>query len=355
MMNQSERTRKQLALHARAYPRIQIEDVFKFLYQSAFGCEHMVTSLPRATEYIKQEAAGRPDGDGHLIDPLDGDYSRVHLGYVNEGLKAETLAALFCLSAKAEPCGADLLEQKLDVAHELASQGALPFSPEEFSEARAAWRAQGYPPLHHSNTFREIYRPAYRVIANEYLPFLPLLQESDRLTSKETAVVAVAGGSASGKTTLGKLLSHIYDCTVLHMDDFFLRPEQRTPERLAEPGGNVDRERFLSEVLIPLSRRETISYRAFDCATRELTPPISITPKRLTVIEGAYAMHPALESYYELSVFLDVSPELQRERILKRNSPHMAERFFNEWIPLERLYFSDLRVRERCDLTIEIR
>ena len=34
------------------------------------------------------------------------------------------------------------------------------------------------------------------------------------------------------------------------MDDFFLRPEQRRPERFAEPGGNVDRERFAAEVLV---------------------------------------------------------------------------------------------------------
>ncbi len=354
-MNQSERTRELLIEHARVYPRMQMGDLFKFLYQSAFGCEHMATSLPRAIEYIKKEADGRSGGGGRLIDPLDGDYSRVHLEYAKEGLKAETLAALFCLSAKAEPCGADALEQKLDVAHELVSQGVLPFSVKEFVEARDTWRAQGYPSLHHSDAFREAYRPAYRVISNEYLPFLPLLQRIDRLTSKGAAVVAIEGGSASGKTTLGELLSRIYDCTVFHMDDFFLRPEQRTPERLAEPGGNVDRERFLSEVLIPLSQKKTVCYRKFDCATRELMPPISVTPKALTVIEGAYAMHPALAGYYDLSVFLDVSPDLQRERILKRNSHHMAERFFNEWIPLERLYFLDLRVRERCDLSIEIR
>ena len=72
------------------------------------------------------------------------------------------------------------------------------------------------------------------------------------------AVIAIEGGSASGKTTLGALLETLYDCTVFHMDDFFLRPEQRTPERYAEVGGNIDRERFLEEVLIPLRQKETI-------------------------------------------------------------------------------------------------
>ena len=63
-------------------------------------------------------------------------------------------------------------------------------------------------------------------------------------------------------------------------------------------------------------------------------------------------MHPAFSGYYDLSVFLDVSPELQRERILKRNSPKLAERFFSEWIPLESVYFSEMNVKSRCDLRI---
>ena len=59
--------------------------------------------------------------------------------------------------------------------------------------------------------------------------FAPLFTELDRRLAGEAPVrLAIEGGSASGKTTLGKILAERYDCTVLHMDDFFLRPEQRT-------------------------------------------------------------------------------------------------------------------------------
>ncbi|MBQ8758231.1 MAG: hypothetical protein IJZ20_00890, partial [Clostridia bacterium] len=81
------------------------------------------------------------------------------------------------------------------------------------------------------------------------MPFLPLFAKLDGMLLTGNVRLAVEGGSASGKSTLGALLESVYDCTVFHMDDFFLRPEQRTPERFAEIGGNVDRERFLSEVL----------------------------------------------------------------------------------------------------------
>jgi len=181
----------------------------------------------------------------------------------------------------------------------------------------------------------------------------PLLARIDRLMAeRERVLVAIDGGSASGKTTLGALLQSIYACPVFHMDDFFLRPEQRTPERFSEPGGNVDRERFLSEVLLPLREGKAVDYRRFDCKTFTIASPRRIEPGRLNIIEGAYAMHPDLAPYYDLTVFLAVSAEKQRERILKRNAPVQAELFFDRWIPFEQRYFAALNVPERCDLTI---
>ena len=53
-------------------------------------------------------------------------------------------------------------------------------------------------------------------------------------------LVAIDGMCGSGKTTLGQVLSKVYDCNLFHMDDFFLRPEQRTAERMAQDGGNVE-------------------------------------------------------------------------------------------------------------------
>ena len=64
------------------------------------------------------------------------------------------------------------------------------------------------------------------------------------LTQKDMVIVAIDGKCTSGKTTLASKLTEIYDCNVFHMDDFFLRPEQRTPERFVEVGGNGDRRKF---------------------------------------------------------------------------------------------------------------
>ena len=80
-----------------------------------------------------------------------------------------------------------------------------------------------------------------------------LLAEKAACASREQPyVIAIDGRCGSGKTTLATQLSERLGANLIHMDDFFLRPEQRTPERLATPGENIDHERFLSEVLLPL-------------------------------------------------------------------------------------------------------
>ena len=78
-----------------------------------------------------------------------------------------------------------------------------------------------------------------------------------------------------------------------------------------------------------------------------------ISPGKLNVIEGAYSMHPELSGYYDLSVFLDITPTLQEKRIRKRNLPDMAERFFKEWIPMEQHYFDVMKAKELREKSVE--
>lgn len=350
-MDKCEVTRKAVLAHCRAYPKLQLRDLFKFLYQSSFGCEHMLSSIDAAVSGILRELETGRIGKDATVTPLDGNYSRIHLSY---GLCAETLGKLFYLSGQKEPEGKKALKEKLEVLRQLSREGALPFSCSQVDEAVKSWASEGCPAVHHSEEFRSCYHPAYRVVANRYIPFLPLFAQIDRLLSKGSAVIAIEGGSASGKSTLGQLLETVYGCCLIHMDDFFLQPHQRTPQRLQEPGGNVDRERFLAQVAPGLKDGSPFLYQRYDCSTAALLPPETKKPSRLTVVEGAYSMHPDLAALYDFSVFLDICPQLQKERICKRNSAPMAERFFSEWIPLEKTYFSQLRVKERCDLVIEI-
>ena len=175
---------------------------------------------------------------------------------------------------------------------------------------------------------------------------------NDIIRQKGRAVFAIDGRCASGKTTAAQVISQALPCTVFHADDFFLRSEQRTPERYAAPGGNFDRERFLNEVLIQAVSGEIVTYRPFDCKTMEMGEARVIHPEKIIIVEGAYCCHPELWEYYDRRIFFTVSPEVQILRIRKRNDD-MAKMFIDRWIPLEERYFSEFGIMQRCDLVFQ--
>jgi uridine kinase len=172
------------------------------------------------------------------------------------------------------------------------------------------------------------------------------------LAEGRCAFVAIDGPCASGKTVFAASLHERFGGNVLHMDDFFLRPEQRTPERFAEPGGNVDRERFEAEVLKPLAAGQAVRYRPWDCHTGDFATSRSVEPAALTVVEGSYSMHPALRGYYDLTMCLIVDPS-ERLRRLEARNPRMLQRFIDEWIPLENRYFESTNTQGSADLLVD--
>lgn len=170
------------------------------------------------------------------------------------------------------------------------------------------------------------------------------------LKKNGTVKVAIDGKCGSGKSTFAELLSKEFDCNLFHMDDFYLTPEKRTQKRLNEPGGNVDRERFLAEALIPAINEKDVFYKVYNCATKTFKEPVKITPKNVTITEGSYSCHPELFRFYDLHIFLTVSPETQMDRIINRNGKEDAENFKNKWIPMEEKYFEHFKIAEKCDI-----
>ena len=83
-------TEKLLIQHYKTYPKLQIQDIFKFLYQSTFGCEHFITSAEAVTTYIQKEYDAVCPTGTPLVEELDGAYYRVPLSYLKHGMRAET-------------------------------------------------------------------------------------------------------------------------------------------------------------------------------------------------------------------------------------------------------------------------
>ncbi len=229
MIERNQKTRQNLIQHYKNYPNLQAEDVFKYLFQSAFGCEHLVSSEEAALSYIQREYATLSKTEPPKTESLDGDYSRVYLSHLNDGLTPKTLAKLFCLSAKKEERGKALLEEKIQVAQELVANGVLPLDVDDFNKKLAMWKELGYPAVHHSNAFRQEYHPAYRVIANLYVDLLPMFVQMDKQLAqdgKAVQKVIVIGCPGSGKTTFAQKLKEKIDLPLFYLDAIWHKPDK---------------------------------------------------------------------------------------------------------------------------------
>ena len=170
---------------------------------------------------------------------------------------------------------------------------------------------------------------------------------------KGNHTIAIDGRCAAGKSTLAENLAERLGAGVVHMDDFYLPMELRTQERLTEPGGNVHYERFLEEVIPFLKQGKAFQYRRFDCSRMELGDFFPVPACRFTIVEGAYSCHPKLGKYMDMRIFLYVEPNVQKERILRRNGEERLEACLEKWIPREEAYFEAYGIREAADGVLE--
>ncbi len=338
--------------HGRRYPRMTPQDAVKLAYQSVFGGGHMIPDTAAALARLEAEWAALQEAaiDMPKTEPIGGGLVRLHLAAVDQKLlPPEAVNAMFCTSANTHTGAMEDFRQALEVLRGLCRDGRMPFDEAALDEYLTKYEADGMGAVSHSDTYRQAYAPAYRIIRQAYVPYLAPIGEIFRqMKTGKPVTVAIDGMAGSGKSTLSRLLSELLDAPVIHMDDFFLPMEKRTADRLAEAGGNVDYERFAAEVCPHLVTGEAFSYGVFDCSEMAVTGQREIPACPVRIVEGSYAMHPTFGKYATVSLFLHVSPETQMRRITARNGERMAEKFKNLWIPMENRYFRERHVAERC-------
>lgn len=339
-----------LSEHYVNLPDLEIQDAVKFLYQHHMGPGHLIVNEEAAFSRLKEEWDSVPaDPDAPLTVPLGNGLCRLNLNRCKaDKLSHKTVAMLFILTAQ------HFIPHPQELGNSLHLVRALPFPKKDVDAYLSQYQAQGCPMVSHSPHFRQTYSPAYRVVSEYYVKLLPVLSAIDQAMDVHPCLrVAIDGPCASGKSTLGAALRDIYRCPLIHMDDFFLRPEQRTPERLEQPGGNVDAERFVQEVLTPLLAGRSFSYRPWSCQNGTFAEPISLHPAPLTVVEGSYSLRSDLRDSYQLRIWVEASTDTRRQRLLDRGGPDCLARFEQQWIPLEDHYFASHRVSDCCHIHLD--
>jgi uridine kinase len=269
------------------------------------------------------------------------------------------LLNLMCFSTAAAYSGSQMrLQRKLELLRQMAAKGLLCVGREEMEDFLSRYAASGCGPVRHSCEYKQAYHPHYRVVREAYNTYLPVLWAAMKLresagAEKRPGILAIDGRCGSGKTFLSGLLAEVFHCSVFHLDDFYLPQERRSGRWMTEPAGNIDRERFLREVLIPFRNGEKVLYRPYSCRKRTMLPAVEIPPGRLAVVDGSYSMHPDFRSYYDFRVFLTCLSNVQQRRIFLRGDGKYLANFLEWWIPAEERYFDSMQVSKACNLVLD--
>lgn len=159
-----------LLTHARRYPKMEPTDAVKLLYQSEFGGGHLISDENACLRRLEQEYTGiLPLPGCPLAEDIGGGIVRIHLAALGEYTLAD-LGRDFLRSAALQRGSMERFRGKLVLLTELTAAGEMPFSSQALAAYLAAYEDAGFPPVSHSEAYRNAYHPAYRVVRRELLP-----------------------------------------------------------------------------------------------------------------------------------------------------------------------------------------
>ena len=164
--------RKQFSL----YPEMKTQDLYKFIHQAAMGSEHAVNNSSAAKKWMEEEIAGMNTAYyNELYDTLapGGKLVRVNLRpYLKSGYDPDLLVNAFVSTANNFKGSTDTLKYYWSIALKLSEQGDIPLNRKEMISFIREKESLKFPAVHHSELYNNLYHPAYRVAAKEYLGFI---------------------------------------------------------------------------------------------------------------------------------------------------------------------------------------
>lgn len=149
---------------AARYPGMEPTDAVKLIYQNEFGGGHLIRDEQRFLDYLRREYESvQPDPAQMAEEHIGNGMVRVHLAAL-EPEELEPLGRAFIRSANAHRGSMERFREKLAVLRQMTEEGVFSFSLGELERYLAGYEAAGFPPVSHSERYREQYHPAYRIV-----------------------------------------------------------------------------------------------------------------------------------------------------------------------------------------------
>jgi uridine kinase len=192
------------------------------------------------------------------------------------------------------------------------------------------------------------------------------------MADRDTPIlVALDGGSGSGKSSLAALVAEELGAALVPSDDFCAAEvsdaewESRSPE--AKANDAIDWRRLRAEALEPLLAGRPAKWHAFDFEAgvrpngtyAMRTDFVVREPRAVIVLEGSYSCRPELADLIDLSVLVDAPVDVRHERLVARRTIYLGredktylDSWHARWDVAEEYYFTHVRPKSSFDLIV---
>ena len=160
-----------LKLHIIKHPLLKPQDIIKFCFQAAYGAEHILKDKDAAREYFFNEFNSTDESDISLYEELNESYCRVNLAaWKKEGLDPEDLFRIFAESSESGHCtDTEIINIYFNFASKVIYSIDSTIIISEWEETLDRYISEGIHPVHHSDIYRQNYKPAYRVVRTDLI------------------------------------------------------------------------------------------------------------------------------------------------------------------------------------------
>jgi hypothetical protein len=164
-----------LIKHDQKYPHMEIQDFLKLIYQRVFGPRHLhQPTLEAIKKYIQNELSEHIFEIDDSLVPIGGGFIRLPLSFIKQKkMNIQDCAELFLKSMQTSPIRNEKRELMFKkYAHtllDLIASKVIKFDYDDAKNLIQTYIDEGIKPMHHSNMYKDMYKPAYRVIKQKYL------------------------------------------------------------------------------------------------------------------------------------------------------------------------------------------
>jgi len=157
--------------HQRLRPDLEVVDVYKMLFQSVFGIQHILHD--KAKRYLEEELSTlemQKSSDEPLIEniSIDNVMARVNLRpFKMQGSSSDKLFLAMVTSAEESKGTQEDFLKLWNRFKSLVEAGRLNFDKSSLEDFDRKVEKENYPLYHHSERYRKFYSPTYRVVKRE--------------------------------------------------------------------------------------------------------------------------------------------------------------------------------------------